>query len=414
MNTGGFSVGNSTLVNTNGETYRWIAFGGAFNPYTNTGASDFAIGAYFGNGIDNRTISRLPFNPDFVLIKRFGASSAVWRTTNITGDNTLFLLGNPLTSDLIQNITSNTFEVGTNAIVNANGNIYHWVAFKIGSNFNIGTYTGSGSSANITSVGFRPELVWVKHTGSNNGVFASTAINFMLGLTQYFVNLGNITSRIIGFYKNGFSLGGNLGETNLTGNTYYYAAWNDSNYSFSSVDIVDGSGNSISSPSTSLNNTPFSFDCTSSNGVLGTPTQRIRIIRLGNSPQWNLNIAATSSPTALWQNTSATQFFDFNDPTSSGCADGGDSDSYGGQMSIDSTSAIINGIQVGCTATGISFGTGSFVQGTTDSITLATATSSADNDCYWDLTNINVNQVIPPEVTLDNYSINLTLTLVAI
>ena len=53
-----FSIGTNASVNTPGVTYYWTAFGNAWNPDTNTGSADFAIGAYYGNGVDSRNITR--------------------------------------------------------------------------------------------------------------------------------------------------------------------------------------------------------------------------------------------------------------------------------------------------------------------------------------------------------------------
>jgi hypothetical protein len=61
----GFTVGTSPITNTNGNTYHYQAFGNAYHPYRNSGANDFAIGTYYGNGIDNRNIQGIPFNPHF-------------------------------------------------------------------------------------------------------------------------------------------------------------------------------------------------------------------------------------------------------------------------------------------------------------------------------------------------------------
>jgi hypothetical protein len=50
----------------------------------------------------------------------------------------------------------------------------------------------------------------------------------------------------------------------------------------------------------------------------------------------------------------------------------------------------------------------------TDSITLLTAGGTADVGCYWDFTDIAVSQTIPGEQATDNYTILMTLTVVAI
>ena len=68
-----------------------------------------------------------------------------------------------------------------------------------------------------------------------------------------------------------------------------------------------------------------------------------------------------------------------------------------------------------CSATDITKGSSaSFSEGVTDSITLLTAGASADTSCYWDFTGVSVSQTIPAEQPVDNYSINMTLTVTAL
>jgi hypothetical protein len=224
----GFTIGTSTIVNTSGNTYYWEAFGGAFNPLTNSGSADFAIGAYTGNGIDNRNIVRLPFQPDLVTIKRNGASVGVWRTSALSGDLSSYFSATAEGSDLIQALNSDGFQVGTSAVVNTAGNVYFWFAFKSGPNFAVGSYTGNGTSQNITSVGFKPDLVWVKRSTNVRGAFRPSSL--LGNSTQVFLNVANITNAITGFISNGFSVG-NAGEVNTSGGIYRYAAWK-ATYSF--------------------------------------------------------------------------------------------------------------------------------------------------------------------------------------
>lgn len=49
-----FSLGTSTVTNTNGNTYHWQAFGNAYTSDTSSGSADFATGVYHGNGIGSR------------------------------------------------------------------------------------------------------------------------------------------------------------------------------------------------------------------------------------------------------------------------------------------------------------------------------------------------------------------------
>jgi hypothetical protein len=228
LGTDGFTIGTSAIVNTAGNTYYWEAFGGAFNPLTNSGSADFAIGAYTGNGIDNRNIVRLPFQPNLVTVKRSGATAGAWRTSALSGDLSSFFAGTAETTNIIQALNSDGFQIGTAANVNSAANVYFWFAFKSGPNFAVGSYTGNGTSQNITSVGFQPDLVWVKRSTAVQGAFRPSSL--LGNSTQLFLNVANITNAITGFISNGFSVG-NAGEVNTSGGIYRYAAWK-ATYSF--------------------------------------------------------------------------------------------------------------------------------------------------------------------------------------
>ena len=177
------------------------------------------------------------------------------------------------------------------------------------------------------------------------------------------------------------------------------------------VDVVDGSGVSVASPSLAMSGLVISNLCQTTTGTLGMSTQKIRLANTTGYSPWSLSIAASGGATANWSSGTAT--YDFNDANASGCSDGGDADSLAGQLSIDPTAAT-NAPQAGCTTTGVGLGSAStFSQGTTDSITLASASTSALPGCYWDLTGIALSQKIPSLQASGSYSLQLTLTSVA-
>ncbi len=177
-----------------------------------------------------------------------------------------------------------------------------------------------------------------------------------------------------------------------------------------SVDIVDTGGTTVGSPSVPMSSVNFSFSDQTASGSFGTSTEKIRVDNGTGTATWTLSLAADDGPTAFWDSASAD--YDFNDPTAS-AGDGGDADSLGGQMTLDPSSATITP-EGGCTLTNISSGAlSSFSEGVTDSITLASAASGADTGCYWDITDIDISQTIPPEQAADSYSIDMTLSIIA-
>ncbi len=187
-----------------------------------------------------------------------------------------------------------------------------------------------------------------------------------------------------------------------------------------STDVLDASRAPVASPTAALTSKSFSFNCqsagTASTGTLGINAQRIYVMNPDNADNgWNLTIAATSGATSLWENAGATQTFDFNDPTTSGCGDGGDADGRPGQLSIDPSVGSVTADCLSCGNTGVTLGSGSaFSQGVTDAITLISAAAGSDDIWRGYLTNAALSQTIPAEQTVDNYDVNFTITVTAI
>lgn len=181
------------------------------------------------------------------------------------------------------------------------------------------------------------------------------------------------------------------------------------------VGIVDAAGVEVISPLvTFATSTVSTSQCSLQTATLGTSSQKIRINNDLLTNGWNVSMAATGGPTTLW--TSGSNTYDFNDPSGGtpGCSDGGDADLLAGQLEIDPTAETITP-KAGCTTTGISAGADmKFSQGATDSITLVSATGSSDRFCYWDITNIDLNQRIPSATPAGAYTIDMTVTMTAL
>ena len=178
------------------------------------------------------------------------------------------------------------------------------------------------------------------------------------------------------------------------------------------VDIVDGAGSPVASPAVSMNPLTFSFNSQTAGGTLGTVSaEKIRVENNTGHYQWNVTLAPAGGPTDFWDSAGANPDYDFNDPTAGGL-DGGDTDSIGGQMTVDASVGLLGGT---CTSTGITQGSSaSYSEGVVDSITLLSAGASADRGCYWDFTGVDISQTVPPEQAVDSYSIDMVLTLTII
>ena len=183
-----------------------------------------------------------------------------------------------------------------------------------------------------------------------------------------------------------------------------------------SVSVVSSTnGGEIVSPEFHFSPTEVSLNLHQiATATLGT-TSDGKAIRINNStsnPSWVLSVAA-SETTALWSPSSTISRYDFND-SSANATDGSDADSWGGQMTVNPSGVIITAAEEGCNNTGISVGSvASFVEGVTDSITIATAGDTAQTDCVWDLSNLILTQSIPVGTPADDYSLGLVLSVVA-
>ncbi len=179
------------------------------------------------------------------------------------------------------------------------------------------------------------------------------------------------------------------------------------------TDIVDSGGTPIANPSVTMSPAVKDVACNSSSGTLGTSSERLRVVNHSANIPWSMSIAATDGTNALWTDGSA--LFDFNDPSGApaGCSAGADADVYAGQLSFAFGSASISP-ESGCSSSGVTLGSNAgFNEGTLDSVTLASAGSSAETGCYWDIQGIDVAQSIPGGQPSGNYSLDLTVTVVA-
>lgn len=180
------------------------------------------------------------------------------------------------------------------------------------------------------------------------------------------------------------------------------------------VDIVDGSYVTVGSPSVTFPAVSFNFACHTNTGTLGTATQQIYIKNPDAADNgWTVSIAG-SATTALWNGTGAS--YDFNDSTGSGCTDGADTDTVGGQLTVDpSVGTLAVGACASCATTSITKGSSTaFVQGTTDSITVLNAAAASNDIGDWKLTGVSLSQKIPAEqAAAADYNINMVLSIVA-
>lgn len=121
----GFTVGTHGEVNGNASNYYYVAF--------KTVAGFFKTGTYTGNGADNRSITGVGFQPAFVHVARGATSAPRFKLASHSGEITGRYSndGNDAT-DYIQALEADGFQIGTNAVVNANTETFRYFAIKAG------------------------------------------------------------------------------------------------------------------------------------------------------------------------------------------------------------------------------------------------------------------------------------------
>ncbi len=159
----GFQVGTSLAVNNSGSTYHYIAW--------KVTPGRIAVSSYVGNGIDNRNLDIVGFQPEWVLVKRSGGLRPWVHKSASTGINTNYdlpfmdFVGLP---DDIQTLRRLGFQVGFGPEIpdrtNDAGITYYYVAFgphngtyyrSIGTAgpHSAGTITATVGSPIVTGVG---------------------------------------------------------------------------------------------------------------------------------------------------------------------------------------------------------------------------------------------------------------------
>ena len=123
----GFRVGNHARVNTNLATYHYIAWKAV--------SGRMQVGSYTGDGTDNRSITGVGFQPDWLIIQRATASDAQHKpiSTGASTDSSQLFSANGNASNRIQALESDGFQVGTRAEVNSSSGstTYYYMAFNV-------------------------------------------------------------------------------------------------------------------------------------------------------------------------------------------------------------------------------------------------------------------------------------------
>lgn len=123
LDANGFSVGNSAEANANGIVHHYVAW--------NAAPGLMAASSYTGATGDNRSITGAGFAPEYVIVKSATATTEpTHRVDSVAGDSTLRFVSGANVANRIQALQPDGFQVGTDATVNTNGIVYHYVVFN--------------------------------------------------------------------------------------------------------------------------------------------------------------------------------------------------------------------------------------------------------------------------------------------
>lgn len=156
-----------------------------------------------------------------------------------------------------------------------------------------------------------------------------------------------------------------------------------------SMDIVDGSGVSVSSPAVSFTALPFSFSCQTNTATFGTASQKVAV-----KNQRKAQVSVTMAGSGTW--TSGTDTYNYNDGAGSGCTTG--------QLSV-------SGGTFTKTA-GANTPTNTLPGGAFAGATPVTLFATSGTKYAWDgeLTGYTLTQKVPAEQIDGTYSLGMTLT----
>ena len=187
------------------------------------------------------------------------------------------------------------------------------------------------------------------------------------------------------------------------------------------VDVVDALITPVPSPAVAMTAGTFSYSCETVTGTLGTADEQVYISNPNaKAGAWTVSIAPAAH-TALWENADASHTYDFNDPNAT-CGvdsatgtggDGEEADTVGGKMTVTATGKTLSyGLDTSTTNDHLTLGAGTFVEKTTDSVTLVSATDEADDIGDWTLQGVAISQTVPAQQPADTYHIHMVITFI--
>jgi len=250
FNSGGFTVGTNTAINTNAATYvgwQWQAGQGSTSSDTNgsitstvsvNASAGFSVVTYTGNGLAGATIGHgLGVAPSLIIVKNRSTGSTDWPVYHQSIGATNWLALNTTDASAANIVlwndtspTSSVFTTGISLYVNGSGSTfvaYCWTPIAGFSAF--GSYTGNGSAdGTFVYTGFRPKFVMIKRTDSTSDWYiwdtARDTYNLVTNTLLADTSGAETSATSIDNLSNGFKCR-SATVVNASGGTYIYMAF---------------------------------------------------------------------------------------------------------------------------------------------------------------------------------------------
>ncbi len=213
----GFTVGNTNVVNMNGEDYDWVAFKAL--------PGVMQVGTYVGDGIDDHSVAGVGLQPQYVLVCGENDNRPWQRFASMPADMSVPFGQDAPAANRIQAFEADGFQVGTTAGVNEAGVVFHYACWATGTgNVHVDSYGGDGiDNRNVTGTGFEPKYVLIKADTTTPGAHRTEAIG-PVDETLNFNGSSHFSNGIQTLDPDGFQVGTHA-NVNQPGAIYYWTAF---------------------------------------------------------------------------------------------------------------------------------------------------------------------------------------------
>lgn len=222
LDTDGFTVkaaataGTAGRSNETGEVYYWYAFGGSY----------IKTGTYSGDGINPHPVTGVGFQPAMLWIQHPTGGGTVHRTAAMATEDYQFSsdTGN---ANRIKSLDLDGFTLGSDSDVNFSGSTYHYIAWRLSTNFAVGTYTGTGGddvSMPPVPLTFNPDMVHVKPDAGHTAKWKVAALGGDLTFDYSAGIAFDNTIQSVDIGGGQFQVGNRATGVNNAGQTEYYFA----------------------------------------------------------------------------------------------------------------------------------------------------------------------------------------------